>query len=281
MTEFKREDRYLVIKRKDLAKLSPLSKLKFNEWFEDNLHALPDRKYVVVESDWLEYETVFKMIEARVTGHAAPQPQQTPDSKCRRLETGTCNCTAYCGAYLNSTAPQPQQVAQKLHSCEHGCNGCDECTDYDDASAQYGPVADGWQLSVTDGHSGYSVYAHMTEYPEEGAVLLLSIAPPQAPLTLEQINSHIGADEGDREAVIALVREVEAMHGIRICTEPAHQEHIFDSSETMEAKLLEALEILCNGLEWNIKNHPTIMNQADEEALLLARAVIAQAEGKA
>lgn len=34
------------------------------------------------------------------------------------------------------------------------------------------------------------------------------------PLTLEFIDEHIGADEGDREAVIALVREVEAAHGI-------------------------------------------------------------------
>ena len=34
------------------------------------------------------------------------------------------------------------------------------------------------------------------------------------PLTLEYIDQHIGADEGDREAVIALVREVERAHNI-------------------------------------------------------------------
>jgi hypothetical protein len=35
------------------------------------------------------------------------------------------------------------------------------------------------------------------------------------PLTLDYIDQHIGADEGDREAVVALVREVEAAHGIK------------------------------------------------------------------
>jgi len=35
----------------------------------------------------------------------------------------------------------------------------------------------GWQVSVTNGHSGYGVYAHMTEYPEEGAIFLLALDP--------------------------------------------------------------------------------------------------------
>lgn len=33
-------------------------------------------------------------------------------------------------------------------------------------------------------------------------------------LSIEFIEQHIGIDEGDREAVLALVREVEAAHGI-------------------------------------------------------------------
>jgi hypothetical protein len=43
--------------------------------------------------------------------------------------------------------------------------------------------------------------------------------------------------------------------------------------------LLDALEMLCIGLEWNIDNHPTVMNEADHEALANARAVIARATG--
>jgi len=34
------------------------------------------------------------------------------------------------------------------------------------------------------------------------------------PLTADFIDKHIGADEGDREAVTAIVREVERAHGI-------------------------------------------------------------------
>lgn len=41
-----------------------------------------------------------------------------------------------------------------------------------------GPLADGWQISVKHGHAGYGVYAHMTEYPEEGAVLLQALPAP-------------------------------------------------------------------------------------------------------
>lgn len=60
---FQREERYIVIKRKHLT----------------NGHELDIRGYldqigvgtvecVVVEADWPEYETVWAMIEARVTG---------------------------------------------------------------------------------------------------------------------------------------------------------------------------------------------------------------------
>lgn len=38
-----------------------------------------------------------------------------------------------------------------------------------------GPIAKGWQLSIANGHSGYGVYAHMTEYPDEGAQLVVAI----------------------------------------------------------------------------------------------------------
>jgi hypothetical protein len=45
-------------------------------------------------------------------------------------------------------------------------------------------------------------------------------------------------------------------------------------------ELYEALEMLCNGLEWNIENHPTVMNESDREALALARAALAKARGE-
>jgi len=39
-------------------------------------------------------------------------------------------------------------------------------------------------------------------------------APPPVALTLEYIDAHIGPDEGDRAAVIEIVRQGEAAHGI-------------------------------------------------------------------
>ena len=38
--------------------------------------------------------------------------------------------------------------------------------------------------------------------------------------------------------------------------------------------LFEMLRTLCDGLEWNIENNPTVMNESDNEALTDARALI-------
>lgn len=60
---FKREDRYVVIKLKDLASWQ-------REGLEHFLNgaAIKTRECAVVESDWPEYEPVWAMIEARMTG---------------------------------------------------------------------------------------------------------------------------------------------------------------------------------------------------------------------
>lgn len=61
--EFKREDRYIVIKRRDLneAQFNALDKLMRGA----NIRR---RESVVVEFDWPEYETVYTMLEDRATG---------------------------------------------------------------------------------------------------------------------------------------------------------------------------------------------------------------------
>lgn len=61
---FEREHRYLTIKLSDLKKCHPMKQYDFFQAL-DNLR-LPDRKFVVVESDWPEYEPVWNMIETRV-----------------------------------------------------------------------------------------------------------------------------------------------------------------------------------------------------------------------
>lgn len=65
-TEFKREERYIVIKRSDLdcdendAVTILIAEL-----------CLPLRNFLVIESDWPEYEPAWSMIERRMTGQPA------------------------------------------------------------------------------------------------------------------------------------------------------------------------------------------------------------------
>ncbi len=63
MSEFKREERYIVVKLKHLAGLQRASLRNF---LREN--HLPSINCVVVESDWPEYEPVWQMIERRMTG---------------------------------------------------------------------------------------------------------------------------------------------------------------------------------------------------------------------
>ncbi|VVE47111.1 hypothetical protein [Pandoraea anhela] len=63
---FKREERYIVIKRKNL---SGTKEKILRDLLHDN--RIPTVECVVVESDWPEYGSVWAMIEARMTGRAA------------------------------------------------------------------------------------------------------------------------------------------------------------------------------------------------------------------
>jgi len=73
MSKFKREDRYLVIKRSDIPHL-PAEEQRSLAYIagliEENrlIRGKLPVECVVVEKDWPEYEVVFKMIEARVNG---------------------------------------------------------------------------------------------------------------------------------------------------------------------------------------------------------------------
>lgn len=73
-TEFVRENRYIVIKRKDArAFLRPSDITQLYRFVSDiavrrEAEGKAPRECVVVEADWPEYEMVWKMIEARMTG---------------------------------------------------------------------------------------------------------------------------------------------------------------------------------------------------------------------
>lgn len=72
MSEFKRENRYIVLKRSDIDRyLSMESKRELLEICEQLQQGRlnddrADLKCVIVESDWPEYEAVWDMIESRI-----------------------------------------------------------------------------------------------------------------------------------------------------------------------------------------------------------------------
>ncbi|MCS3839433.1 hypothetical protein HNR03_004044 [Pseudomonas sp. JAI111] len=73
MSEFNREDRYIVIKHSDMEKAPADLRKSFSvqcrKLYEAMLtNGAPARSFVVVEADWPEYEPVWQMIERRVSG---------------------------------------------------------------------------------------------------------------------------------------------------------------------------------------------------------------------
>ncbi len=88
--EFVREDRYIVIKRSDLAKVPVNYRKALIEPLGHLQAHLPRRECLVIESDWPEYPVAWQMIEARMTGATAVNQQLTA-SQCiwkRDWETG-------------------------------------------------------------------------------------------------------------------------------------------------------------------------------------------------
>ncbi|KSL05501.1 hypothetical protein AAA503_20375 [Pseudomonas aeruginosa] len=81
MSEFKREERYLVLKLKDL---SPAAEEHIRQYVA--ARNLPNRQCVVVESDWPEYELVWTMIEARVAGRPSAMEILAAEAQALREE---------------------------------------------------------------------------------------------------------------------------------------------------------------------------------------------------
>lgn len=65
MSEFEREQRYAVFKLSDMDG-------EQMKWLSECIARLPRRQCVVVEAHWPEYDSVWRMIERRVTGSPAP-----------------------------------------------------------------------------------------------------------------------------------------------------------------------------------------------------------------
>ncbi|QIB08968.1 hypothetical protein GZ982_30195 (plasmid) [Pseudomonas fluorescens] len=73
MSNFERENRYIVIKRSDLKKVPVAYRGHLVDPMLSLLSHLPHRECLVVESDWPEYEPAWQMIERRMNG-ADPVP---------------------------------------------------------------------------------------------------------------------------------------------------------------------------------------------------------------
>lgn len=73
--EFKREERYIVLKKTDLNKALTTDYWRHLEEICDTVNYFRGLKgpveCVVVEKDWPEYEVVWKLIEDRMTNEAA------------------------------------------------------------------------------------------------------------------------------------------------------------------------------------------------------------------
>lgn len=68
---FQREDRYIVIKRSDLEKVPVSYRSSLVDPMFSLLSHLPRRKFLVIESDWPEYEQYWQSIECRVARQAS------------------------------------------------------------------------------------------------------------------------------------------------------------------------------------------------------------------
>lgn len=73
MSDFIREDRYVVVKRSDIDKASAPAAKAFSaacRSLHDSMlkNGAPARSFLVIESDWPEYEVAYQMIEARMSG---------------------------------------------------------------------------------------------------------------------------------------------------------------------------------------------------------------------
>lgn len=70
--EFRREDRYIVIKRRDLKKATVYKQVDLQLAIDSLVDELPVRECLVIESDWPEYEPTWAAIEARAALERKP-----------------------------------------------------------------------------------------------------------------------------------------------------------------------------------------------------------------
>lgn len=168
--------------------------------------------------------TPQRMLDAMLAAAPAPQAeqqaQQEPFGYFRAEPFGWTDCAetdeGAIALYTRSPAQHPAQPQQD--PVVFGAVAKRRVFDYIRGAYDIG-YSDARNAKAKNGDNAPGYRGREVEKDHGDALLgalQATTAPPQRqPLTLEYIDQHIGADEGDREAVVALVREVEAAHGIK------------------------------------------------------------------
>lgn len=112
MGDFKREQRYIVLKLKDIHQLPNSEQNELLNWLERLESLLPDRQYVCVESDWPECEIVWAMIKDRIEGK--PSELDTLRARVTELESA-----------LTKSALREAALMEKMNDAyEEGWHAC-------------------------------------------------------------------------------------------------------------------------------------------------------------
>lgn len=88
---FKREERYIVVKLTDLAKVPANYHAALVQPLLSLQSHLPRREFLVIESDWPEFEPAYQMIEERMTGRPTALERETSERLRGDVAVADCN----------------------------------------------------------------------------------------------------------------------------------------------------------------------------------------------
>lgn len=124
--EFKREPRYIVFKLKDVhaylkaAEIRQLEKIGSTIAVNRAFHGKPPFNAVVVEQDWPEFDLVWQMIEARMTGTGNDHRRYSACvNACEGIPTETLDKIAHC------IGMRADVLMQRLENCDEQATECE------------------------------------------------------------------------------------------------------------------------------------------------------------
>ena len=234
---FQRENRYIVIKRSHLhcadTNISAENEQALLSALIEQFGLTPIEA-VVVEADWPEYETVWRMIEARVTG-----TRPTPSSPLRsalfeilRRHDVSEQCFAECAALTFERPVSSDMVADECSTCvgtgsvqttsdgppTFGFTACPDCqtsSDMVEAMAIAENAYSAGNLVTNDGYYEFDLDAAATVIAEAMAAKDAELAELRTALAeADRKNDALSNEWNQAEAQLAELRaEIEALRG--------------------------------------------------------------------